>query len=229
VEQVRNNLCPSFGSATRRGDDYWHDLSRYDTPRTVFLRSAYDRRAATVCRGLVEPENDSGPEAKWWETYLHLNALLTTGMLVGLVGRFGSGKTVMATMLMWDACLHLGVKSVWYCTAARFFRELQASFKSETSTEQGVMNRYVGYDLLVIDEAHERANSDYEDRRLVEVINMRYGRGRDTILITNLSMQEFAGSIGGAVMDRMNQVGGLVDCDWPSFRTRVESQSGGVT
>lgn len=41
---------------------------------------------------------------------------------------------------------------------------------------------------------------------------------KDTIPIANLKEEEFLKSIGQSAESRLREVGGVIVCDWPSFR-----------
>lgn len=157
------------------------------------------------------------PEAQqWWDVYTQLLAKLGTGMLVCLVGAWGSGKTLMAGQLLREVCNRGWYKPRIY-NAMTIFRKLRAAFDGGPS-EESRLKEFASYSLLVIDEADKRGNTEYEDQRLVEIVNLRYGRMNDTILISNLSPKDFAASVGGAVIDRARQCGGIIECQWPSYR-----------
>jgi len=53
---------------------------------------------------------------------------------------------------------------------------------------------------------------------LFELLNRRYNDLKDTILIANKSKAEFQDYIGPSLASRMNETGGIVECNWPSFR-----------
>lgn len=196
---------------------YYHDLERYETPDSRWAACGLDQRARAVVDELSQTADDQRT-GKWWDTFARIRAELGSGMLFGLVGTFGCGKTVMAGMLLRAAC-DCGMKQPTYTTAPAMFRRLHAA--RENGGEDAVIADYRRKSMLVIDEAHERANTDYEDRRLSEIINLRYGRSLDTLLVTNMQPDQFARQIGGAVIDRMRQCGGIVACNWPSFRSRA--------
>lgn len=193
---------------------YYHDLERYETPASRWAACGIDNRSRAVAEQLGSTPDEQRTTA-WWLTFERLRAALGTGMLVGLVGPFGSGKTVMAAMLLRAAC-DAAMKRPTFTTAPAMFRALHAA--RDEGREDAIISDYRRMSLLIIDEAHERANTDYEDRRLGEIINLRYGRSLDTVLVTNMQPAEFAKQIGGAVVDRMRQCGGIIPCNWPSFR-----------
>lgn len=88
------------------------------------------------------------------------------------------------------------------------------------------------YDLVTFDELQEAAEGD-ENRRigfgkiLTDIVDRRYAKQRPTILISNhydmenpdnfAPIQNF---LGASICDRMRQTGGIVVCNWRSFRER---------
>ena len=72
--------------------------------------------------------------------------------------------------------------------------------------------------LLIIDELQEAKGSDFEDRTLTAIIDGRYDRAVDTIIITNLTTDAMGEALGPSIVSRMRECGGGIECDWPSFR-----------
>jgi DNA replication protein DnaC len=64
----------------------------------------------------------------------------------------------------------------------------------------------------------ERGETPWEDRLLTHLIDRRYASEKDTLLITNQSKESFIQSIGPSAASRIVEVGGIVTCDWPSYR-----------
>ena len=71
-----------------------------------------------------------------------------------------------------------------------------------------------------MDELHQRGHTEYEDRMLHHILDCRYDRQRQTILTSNEDPERFCESIGSAVVDRMEESGVPLKCDWQSFRER---------
>jgi DNA replication protein DnaC len=148
---------------------------------------------------------------------------LGTGFLIALLGERGTGKTQMAVELM----RHL-VFRVWpateagtpaaYTSAQEFFLSLRAAYRKSGPSEIEQMAPYVAPDLLVIDEAQERGETEWEQRMLAYVCDKRYFFGLDTLLISNLTPEAFKASIGPSIYSRLIETGGVVVADWPSFR-----------
>ena len=172
-----------------------------------------DVRSIDATYNLVERE----AHPQWWAEHDRIIGMLGQGMLISLVGKFGAGKTVIAACLIQQLIRCGGFRTGLYTTAPRFFRTLHDA-RNDGLSERGALRPFWEAELLIIDEAHERANTDFEDRRLQEIIDVRYGRRMDTLLISNLGPNEFAASIGDGAVDRLAHAGGIITCNWPSFR-----------
>jgi len=158
-------------------------------------------------------------ESRWWSTFQRLYAALGQGFVSALLGPRGPGKTQLAVCL---ACAALRRDPNWgvtYVRAADLFRELRASFRRHGPDEREIVAEYARPRLLVIDEAHERGHSAFELSALSNLIDIRYGDKLDTLLISNETREGFSEAIGPSVVSRIQETGGAIICDWPSFRT----------
>ena len=72
--------------------------------------------------------------------------------------------------------------------------------------------------LLIVDELQEAKGSDFESRTLTAIIDGRYDRSVDTLIITNLTADAMGEALGPSIVSRMRETGGAIDCVWPSFR-----------
>ena len=147
-------------------------------------------------------------------------ASFKSGAIWAILGDWGTGKTQMAVWLIVAACRNL--RSARFTTAIEFFVRLRSPYGEPGghTDEAAVIDEFTKYDLLVIDDAHVRADSDFENRLLHHVIDKRHGALRETILTSNQSESVFTDTIGGAVVDRMCAAGGIIECTWSSFRGR---------
>jgi DNA replication protein DnaC len=153
----------------------------------------------------------------WGEAFTKLAKRLGTGFLVAMIGTRGNGKTQMAVELMKTTTDSL--RTALFTTATGFFMAVKATYRKDSEqTEAGVLRGYCKPSLLVVDEAARRAETGWENNLLFELLNQRYNAMRDTILICNMSRTEFEASLGASLVSRMNETGGIVECNWPSFR-----------
>lgn len=160
----------------------------------------------------------------WRTTLDELTEKLGTGFIIALLGTRGTGKTQLATTLIYRACA-MGRPSAYY-KAAQLFRLFRSTYRDHSDqTEQQIFDQLVRYKLLIIDEAHERAESPFEQRVLTQVVDERYDAKMDTLFISNETRETFAEAIGDSVVSRIHECGKAVECNWPSFRTPADSQS----
>ncbi len=105
-------------------------------------------------------------DSEWGRTYAKLAQRLGTGFIVAFVGIRGTGKTQMAVCLIAEACRRS--KAEWntkhlaarYVTALDLFREFRACYAKDGPAEKSVFEGFVSAELLVIDDAHERSESE---------------------------------------------------------------------
>ena len=137
-----------------------------------------------------------------------------------LAGTRGAGKTLIATE--WAKRRSEDGKSAGrYAKCADIISDIKATWHDggkSIGTEQDVLRRYRTAKYLVIDEFHERGASEWEARTLINILDHRYDAMLATVLIANLSLTEVQQNINPSILDRANETGGLVVCDWPSYR-----------
>jgi DNA replication protein DnaC len=158
-----------------------------------------------------------GRYGPWGEKLAALQGRLGQGVLVGLVGNRGAGKTQMGVELM-KAATAAG-RSALFRTAMELLMRFKASYRKDAEeSELSILRAHRRPSLLVIDEIARRGETDWENGMLFELLNQRYADMTDTILTANQSPAEFESSIGPSLSSRMQEGGGIIECDWPSFR-----------
>ena len=142
------------------------------------------------------------------------------GSLIILLGERGPGKTQMATWIAYQR--HLDQKPVGrYYKAMDLFGALKATWgeKGGNEEQRELMDRFKSTPFLVVDELSEALVNDWERRLFVNIIDHRYDAMKPTILIANLSEKEAEQSLGRSIWSRAQETGGVVLCDWSSYRT----------
>lgn len=156
----------------------------------------------------------------WGETYRRLRGRLPEGTLIVLLGKRGTGKTQMAIDLLAD--MAMASQAVRYLKMIDLFREIRNCYRQDGPREVDAVKRICQYPGLVLDEAHERSDSDWENRTLNNIIDHRYDGVRTTILVSNMTREGFAQAVGPSIVSRVHECGEVVVCDWESFRTKKE-------
>jgi chromosomal replication initiation ATPase DnaA len=143
--------------------------------------------------------------------------------IIVLCGNRGPGKTQMATW--WAA-----VRSFKGKPCGRYVKlvDLIADIKStwhdggkKVGTEQDILRKYKTTKFLVIDEVQELSGSTWEDRVLTNILDHRYDEMLATVLIANVPEKDARRVFGPSILDRATETGGVVACDWESYRKRV--------
>ncbi len=138
-----------------------------------------------------------------------------SGSLVVLWGPRGTGKTQLAL----EVARTVAAEKCLYRKASDIFRELRYTYRSSaTQGEKDVFESFVRPFLLVIDEAQERGETDFEDRVLTQIVDRRYDAMLHTIIISNLTREALAKSLGSSIVSRAHEIGEVIECAWPSFR-----------
>lgn len=135
-----------------------------------------------------------------------------------MIGGVGAGKTHLAVSICKELC-----KRGVICrleTISRIIREIRSTWKggNESMSEQDVIDKFSGLDLLVIDEIGAQYGTDSERVLVTEIINNRYERMKPTILIGNVKRSELEALVGVRVVDRVLHGGALLVFDWESQR-----------
>lgn len=180
---------------------------------------------------------NSWKEAKFGTEWLNIEAKLILhekkGFIFCLIGERGTGKTqlganLIAKKIYKEVESHvstdryfdpLPIMPARYIQIMDFFMEMKHSFRKDSLfSEKQVMEKYMKPQLLVIDEITVRGETKWEDDLFVRLIDKRYADEKDTLLIGNLSTSEVLANLGPSIASRMVECGGIIQCNWPSFR-----------
>lgn len=157
-----------------------------------------------------------GPIGDEWQSARNKAGLaLKDGGIVCLSGTWGTGKTVMAISIARRAASN-GYSS-YYTKASVMVRNLSKSPGFDKSYES-IMAQYIRPALLIIDELNTERLRGWDIGSLAEILDERYARRKSVLMITNHDYQSFADLVGGSVVSRMNERGGIIECKWASYR-----------
>jgi len=136
--------------------------------------------------------------------------------LMLLLGDRGPGKTQMATCWALDR-LRAGKFCGRYVKLYDLLIDIKGTWHGKGS-EETALDRYRRPGYLVIDEAHEMRGHEFEHQYLTNIIDHRYDDRKATVIIANLSRADAESNMPASVISRCNEIGGVIDCDWPSYR-----------
>jgi DNA replication protein DnaC len=135
------------------------------------------------------------------------------GAILVVLGDRCTGKTVMATW--WAGMLGYGR----YVKAFDLFAELRRTYHEDSKTkEHEVLAKYRDANFLVIDEAQDRKESEWEQTILTNLIDKRYDALRPTVIIANLKLDGIDACLGASIISRCIRTGGgIIECTWPPY------------
>ena len=174
-------------------------------------------RAANIPLRHIEFLPEENNNEFWGKEWLRIKEKLLSGIIAVFIGNRGSGKTQMSICAIREMC-KLG-KSARYTKALNFFLDIRETFRKDAEcSESNIIEKYCDYDLLVIDAIENRSDSAWENLLLNHLIDIRYDRIKDTILIGNYNEKQFAENMGLSIVDRIHECGIKIVCNWKSFR-----------
>jgi len=226
LRQIHTNAQLNRGEPTRLAEslpvipakrpDYEELVRQLDANRAQSKALEIDlrlRAAFVPVRHMRCPVNQS---AEWDVKFQSVKAILNTGFLVAVLGDRGTGKTQLAVELMRKFAQDSGL--LLYVWAVEIFMAIKEAFHKDGPSERQQIDRFVRPDLLVIDEAHERGETEWENRMFSHLIDRRYAAMKDTLLLSNSTSDEFKASVGPSIYSRLIETGGIIECNWESFR-----------
>lgn len=134
-----------------------------------------------------------------------------------LTGAVGTGKTLLACEFAESMIKNLSC-SVRYISANGMIKEIQASYGREGKSEEGEIERFVQYDVLIIDEIDAKPDRENANLLLTEIINRRYSNDKPVIVITNQPFESLGQFVGDRVDDRLHENAFVCSFNWQSFR-----------
>jgi len=173
---------------------------------------------------------------EWTKTYEKALDVANSCAIVALIGGRGTGKTQMA----WEISRNVRLTDVnkltyengfskrferpaIYRTAMDIFLELRSTYSpTSKKTEWDLMKEYENAALLVIDEINVSTGSAFEDLKITAIMDKRYKKLRPTILIGNVDIQQFTDRMGKSVINRIEEDGIILSCNWQSYRTKTK-------
>jgi DNA replication protein DnaC len=119
-------------------------------------------------------------------------------------GEVATGKTILATHIMLNSLKHkylagdptLGIGSYMFISATTMMENISNSFSDPTSNRGGEMKKYIDCDILVMDDFGTFPIYSWSSSVLYNIINSRTENLKQTIITSNLSLDELSGVLG---------------------------------
>lgn len=136
--------------------------------------------------------------------------------ILALLGKRGTGKTQVAAVAVMES-IRAMLEACQIATTSELLADAKSRFEDIGGDADWVRDWSRPW-LLVIDEFNRRCDSDWGLLMLEALLDRRYRDCKRTILIANATAQDFAAIAGASIADRIREGGGIIECDWASFR-----------
>lgn len=184
-------------------------------------------------------ELEAWPEKDQRKVFDYLKATMRgVGAIVALVGDRGTGKTTvcaqLAIFLEWEWLAYYSappqdrpesrpVGLVRYEKLTSMIEDLKPLYSDygtvATDALKARRETLCNCGVLVIDEKHDCDDLKVSTRILTDVLDRRYSKLKDSIIISNETPEEFKRTTSDSIRSRISEHGRIVPCIWPSFRS----------
>lgn len=141
------------------------------------------------------------------------------GSIFAIIGKRGTGKTQIGVVAVAET-IRAQAKPARRVHLLDLLGDLKRRIDDCNDPEGDWARAWVRPTLLVIDEITHRLVAAWTALNLHRLLDRRYEQMRKTILIGNTTESELPAVLGASTADRLNEAGGVIVCDWPSFRGR---------
>ncbi len=226
LERYFYSHCPTCRQITEEKEQLEKEREKRQKVLQLTKDSGIPRRYLQSSLDNYLPVNkDAQNNKKLIKAYIMKQSeLLKSGTSMVLCGTPGTGKTHLACAI--GTALLQGVIAVKYISIYNLLLSIKETYNKkyiDSKTEKDLIDRYINYELLILDEVGVQFGSEYEKIIFFQILNGRYEEMKPTILITNLNQEGLTDCIGERCVDRIKENGGaVIPFTWDSYRTNKQ-------
>jgi DNA replication protein DnaC len=97
-----------------------------------------------------------------------------------------------------------------FLPSIEFFLELKESFDQNYSSENQILSKYASFKFLVLDDVGAEKISDWSRQMFYALIDRRYRSLRQTIITSNLSLEQLSKTIDDRIASRIVEMGPII-------------------
>lgn len=129
-----------------------------------------------------------------------------------LIGPPGTGKTVLASMILNELIITRSLRCHYVKISRDFFAQLRATFNNDSGARtETVFNDIARKDVLVIDDFGIQSDSEWEQRMLYDLVDARYEAELPTIITSNIELEAVRNLFKGRIYSRLTEMLHMVE------------------
>lgn len=185
----------------------------------IFNESCVPRKFQKCSFQNYEVSSQSEPIVEMMKKYvMKFDLVKENGTSFLFTGRTARGKTHLACAVL-NNLMRLGRPCI-YISSLNYLRKVKRAWvQSENLSEDEIIESYLKYDLMVLDELGKGSLSEKEKGMLFAVITRRYEEGLPTIGITTKTQSQLEKALDEDAVRRLRTGGGSVlSFDWDEYK-----------
>lgn len=194
-EKIEQEMVASIRVKERRGYTSLPDAD-WETCRFEKLMICEQNREVVECLQVWNPN------------------ITTKGAL--LYGDVGTGKSMLCKCLInkWASMTY----RCYFIDVPKLLHEMKEQMSLPDGNPQSIVDRMLGYDMLVLDDLGTEKSSEWSYEQLFTIFDNRSRRGRHTFFTSNLSLDRLRDKYGARIIDRINMACRSFEMNGSSFR-----------
>ncbi len=144
-----------------------------------------------------------------------------------LWGGTGTGKTLLACVILNELIFRYQVKCKYAKVNKDFLSAIKDTYQSDSEThgqERMIEKEFAEVDVLVIDDFGIQKETEFNNRKLYDLIDNRYEQEKLTLLTSNHSLHEWQDKGQGRIYSRLSEMTKEIQLKCSDYRTRFRSQ-----
>ncbi|HRG48537.1 MAG TPA: ATP-binding protein [Leptospiraceae bacterium] len=158
-----------------------------------------------------------------WDNPAHWKDKPKQGMY--LSGGTGSGKTLLACIILNELIFRYGVKCRYAKISKDFLNALKDTYQKDSEyhgQERSIEMEFADIDVLVIDDFGVQKDSDWVNSKLYDLIDSRYEKEKITLLTSNSPLSDWKEKGEGRVYSRLCEMTHEIKLECPDYRLKFQ-------
>jgi DNA replication protein DnaC len=144
-----------------------------------------------------------------------------------LWGGTGSGKTLLACVILNELIFRYGIKCKYAKVNKDFLSAIRDTYQTDSEThgqERFIERELANVEVLIIDDFGVQKESEFSNRKLYDLIDSRYEQDKLTLLTSNHPLQEWKERGQGRIYSRLMEMTKEIQLKCPDYRMKFSTE-----